>query len=78
MDSSELNSLVGDYLATINTTMAKKFKKETKSSPLPPGSPGLAEIVKRFRETVPVKRKLKNGDSNGPAKKAKKVSIQIL
>ena len=76
MDSSELNTLVGDYLATICTNLAKKFKKETKSTPLPPGSPGLAEIVKQFKET-PVKRKLENGHTNGhtPAKKAKKVSI---
>ena len=81
MDSGYLNSLVGDYLATFSANMAKKFKKETKASPLPPGSPGLAEVVKHFKETSPVKRKLSlsNGDTNGhtPAKKAKKVSIII-
>ena len=74
MDSAFINSLVGDYLSTFGSKLADKFRKETKSSPLPPGSPGLADVVKHFKETSPAKRKLSL--SNGtPAKKAKKVRI---
>ena len=73
MDPGFLNSLVGDYLSSFGSKLADKFKKETKSAPLPPGSPSLAEMVKHFKETSPDKRKL--GMTNGapPAKKAKKV-----
>jgi len=66
-----MNSLVGDYLATLGSKLADKFKKETKANPLPPGSPGLKEIVKHFNES-PQKRKLKMTNGASPAKKAKK------
>jgi len=71
MDAGLLNSLVGDYLATLGSKLADKFKKETKANPLPPGSPGLKEIVKHFNES-PQKRKLEMTNGASPAKKAKK------
>jgi len=77
MDAGLLNSLVGDYLATVGSKLADKFKKETKSKPLPPGSPGLKEIVKHFNES-PQKRKLEMANGASPAKKAKKVKFHIL
>ena len=74
MDATFINQLVGDYLASFGSKLADKFRKETKATPLAPGSPGLAEVVKHFKETSPAKRKLSL--SNGtPAKKAKKVRI---
>ena len=78
MDGGLINSLVGDYLASLGSKLAEKFRKETKATPLPPGSPGLAEMVKHFSATSPAKRKLDitNGDSSGSsAKKSKKVRI---
>ena len=80
MDSvllAQVNSLVGDYLSSLNPKLAAKFKKETKAGPLPSGSPSLMETVKHFNENPLKKRKLEmNGHANGhaPAKKAKKVS----
>ena len=68
-----MNSLVGDYLASVNPNLAKKFKKESKASPLPPGSPNLVELVKEFQKNSPVKRKLSLSNGHTPAKKAKKV-----
>ena len=75
MDTAFMNSLVGDYLSSLGTKLAEKFRKETKSTPLPPGSPGLADMVKHFKETSPAKRKLNLPNGNTPAKKAKKVRI---
>ena len=75
MDTAFINSLVGDYLSTFGSKLADKFRKETKSTPLPPGSPGLADVVKHFKETSPAKRKLSMSNGTTPAKKAKKVRI---
>ena len=75
METAFLNSLVGDYLASFGSKLAEKFKKETKATPLPPGSPGLAEVVKHFEETSPAKRKLSMTNGHTPAKKSKKVRI---
>lgn len=74
MDSGFLNSLVADYLGSVSSKLAEKFKKETKSSPLPPDSPGIAEMVKHFKETTPKvsKRKLAMTNGDSAAKKAKK------
>ena len=77
MESGLLNSLVGDYLASLGSKLAEKFKKETKATPLPPGSPGLKEMVKHFNETSPTKRKLETANGT-PAKKAKKVCMKFL
>ena len=74
MEASLLNSLVGDYLSSLGSKLAEKFKKETKATPLPPGSPGLKEMVKHFQES-PTKRKLEITNGASPAKKAKKVNI---
>ena len=84
MDSgllAQVNSLVGDYLSSLDPKLAAKFKKETKAGPLPSGSPSLKEMVKHFKENPPKKRKLEmNGQANGhaPAKKAKKVSLAMI
>ena len=67
-----LNSLVGDYLASLGSKLAAKFWKETKATPLPPGSPGLKEMVTHFQATSPVKRKLELPGGDSPAKKTKK------
>ena len=75
MEAGLLNSLVGDYLASLGSKLAEKFKKETKAAPLPAGSPGLKEMVKHFKENSPVKRKLELPNGNSPAKKAKKVRM---
>ena len=72
-DAAYVNSLVGDYLASVNPQLAKKFKKESKASPLPPGSPNLAQLVKEFQKTSPAKRKLSLSNGHTPAKKTKKV-----
>ena len=72
-DAAYMDSLVGDYLASVNPELAKKFKKKSKASPLPPGSPNLATLVKEFQKTSPAKRKLSLSNGNTPAKKAKKV-----
>merc|ERR1712223_580706 len=71
-DAAYMNSLVGDYLASVNPNLAKKFQKESKASPLPPGSPNLVELVKEFQKNSPVKRKLSLSNGHTPAKKAKK------
>jgi len=74
MDSGFLNSLVGDYLSSVSSKLAEKFKKETKATPLPPNSPGIAEMVQHFKETTPKvsKRKLAMTNGDSAAKKAKK------
>ena len=72
-DATYVDSLVGDYLASVNPQLAKKFKKECKASPLPPGSPNLAQLVKEFQKTSPAKRKLSLSNGHTPAKKTKKV-----
>ena len=72
-DAAYMDSLVGDYLASVNPQLAKKFKKERKTSTLPPGSPNLAELVKEFQKTSQAKRKLSLSNGHTPAKKAKKV-----
>jgi len=74
MDTGFLNSLVADYLGSVSSKLADKFKKETKSTPLPPDSPGIAEMVKHFKENTP-KRKLEMTNGGSAAKKAKKVRI---
>jgi len=77
MDSGFLNSLVGDYLSSVSSKLADKFKKETKATPLPPNSPSIAEMVNHFKETTPKvsKRKLAMTNGDSAAKKAKKVRI---
>ena len=77
MDAGFLNSLVADYLGSVSTKLAEKFKKETKSSPLPADSPKIAEMVKHFKENTPKvsKRKLAMTNGDSAAKKAKKVRI---
>ena len=77
-DAAYVDSLVGDYLASVNPQLAKKFKKECKASPLPPGSPNLAELVKEFQKTSPAKRKLSLSNGHTPAKKTKKVKAIFL
>jgi len=74
MDSGFLNSLVGDYLSSVSSKLADKFKKETKATPLPPNSPSIAEMVNHFKETTPKvsKRKLAMTNGDSAAKKAKK------
>ena len=82
MSGGFLNALVGDYLTVLDSKLAKKFIKETKAAPLPPGSPGLGEVVKQFNamtelmkmfnESSSAKRKLEI-PSHSPAKKPKKV-----
>lgn len=73
MDTAYINSLIGDYLSNFGFKLADKFKKESKASPLEPGSPSLADVVKHFKENSPTKRKLSMSNGNTPAKKAKKV-----
>ena len=77
MEAGFLNSLVADYLGSVSSKLAEKFKKETKSAPLPPDSPGIADMVKHFKETTPKvsKRKLAMTNGDSAAKKAKKVRI---
>ena len=75
LEGGLLNSLVGDYLASLGSKLASKFWKETKATPLPPGSPGLKEMVTHFQATSPVKRKLElPGGGDSPAKKTKKAT----
>jgi hypothetical protein len=63
-----LNSLVYDYLTTLGWKMADKFKKEYKPKALPPGSPGLKEIVSAHNSTPK-----KGAVQASPALKKKKV-----
>jgi len=74
--ATHLNALVAQYLSSVSSKLAEKFKKETKSTPLPPDSPGLAEMVKHYEQTTPKlnKRKLPMTNGDSAAKKAKKVS----
>jgi len=78
MDTGFLNSLVADYLTSVSSKLAEKFKKETKSTPLPEGSPRIAEMVKHYKENTPKASKRKLGLTNGDsaAKKPKKVRIK--
>ena len=70
---SFMGSLVYDWLLNMgNKKLAKKFKKEANPEPLPPNSPRLADIVKRYKETSPQKRKAETV-VNGSAKKVKRV-----
>jgi len=75
MDAGLLNSLVVDYLSSLGGKVTKKlcenFKKEVDASPLPPGSPGLKEMVDHFKATSPVKRKLESSNDDSPVKKKK-------
>ena len=48
MSGGFLNALVGDYLTVLDSELAKEFIGRTKAAPLPPGSPGLGEVVKQF------------------------------
>ena len=79
MDAGQINSLVGDYLASVDPKLAKQFLKKSGAAPLAAGLPNLKEMVKVFQENNPQKRKM-NGQANGhgPAKKAKKVSLTSL
>ena len=66
---SQINSLVYDYLESISSKVADKFKKEVKASALPVGSPRIKDIVNTFNNS-PLKRK--QNEITSPAKKAKK------
>jgi len=78
--ATHLNALVAQYLTSVSSKLADKFKKETKSTPLPPDSPGLAEMVKHYEQTTPKlnKRKLPMTNGDSAAKKAKKVSLILI
>eukprot|EP00092_Neocalanus_flemingeri_P026239 GFUD01028440.1.p1 GENE.GFUD01028440.1~~GFUD01028440.1.p1 ORF type:complete len:386 (-),score=125.17 GFUD01028440.1:24-1181(-) len=74
MDSQFVDCLVHDYMATVHTKLAKKFKKEAKvTQQLPPGSPGIVEIFKHFKETSSkgIKRKHAMDEEESSSKKAK-------
>jgi hypothetical protein len=68
-----LNSLVYDYLTNLGWKMADKFKKEYKPKALPPGSPGLKEIVSAHNSTPK-----KGAVQASPALKKKKVGLYSL
>ena len=53
------------------------IKKEVDASPLPPGSPGLKEMVDHFKATSPVKRKLESSNDDSPVKKKKSKKVRI-
>ena len=65
-------------MSTVDAKLAKKFKKEAKvTQELPPGSPGIADILKHFNETSAKqnKRELElTKEEPSPSKKAKKVN----
>jgi len=73
-----VNCLVYDYLSTINTKLAEKFKNETKIiCQLPPGSPAIADVVKHFDKTNTtnrIKRKCEITEDSLHQKKTKKES----
>eukprot|EP00092_Neocalanus_flemingeri_P008512 GFUD01009169.1.p1 GENE.GFUD01009169.1~~GFUD01009169.1.p1 ORF type:complete len:128 (-),score=52.10 GFUD01009169.1:131-514(-) len=78
-----LNCVVYDYLTQVDPKMAKKFKKEANvPEQLPPGSPGIAEIVKHFNETATkkIKRKLKlvDAEENLLAAPVKEESVEAV
>ena len=66
-----LNSLVYDYLTSVGSKLADKFKKEYKPKALPPGSPNLKEIVHGHLNSP----KRKPGVEASPAIKKKKVRL---
>jgi len=79
MDTQYINCLVYDYMAKVDTKLAKKFMKEAKvTEQLPPGSPGIGDILKHFNETSKkmIKRKIElvEEESTFP-KKPKKEKI---
>jgi hypothetical protein len=68
-----LNSLIYDYLSTVGSKSAEKFKKEFKPKALPVGSPSLKEIFsnhlnglkrKPSLEAAPVVKKNKKVNYN--------------
>jgi len=69
---SSTNSLIYDYLSStpLLSSIAQLFKKKTKASELPQGSPQLKAIIKEFHES-PQKRKSFGGETS-PQKKLKK------
>ena len=76
MEASMLNNIVASYLKSVSSKLADKFMKETKSSPLPPGSPGLKEMVDHYQESPKTeKRKLPMTNGAVKTKKAKKVLL---
>eukprot|EP00092_Neocalanus_flemingeri_P107562 GFUD01138056.1.p1 GENE.GFUD01138056.1~~GFUD01138056.1.p1 ORF type:complete len:392 (-),score=136.30 GFUD01138056.1:36-1211(-) len=89
MDTQLVNCLVYDYMATVDTKLAEKFKKEAKvTQQLPPGSPGIVDIFKHFKETSTkeMKRKHAIAEEESSTKKAKqnlspdssKASVKIV
>ena len=78
-ETPQINSLVYQYLSNVSTKVAKLFKKECKTTldDPAPGSPGLGELVKNYRENgVSAKRKLNDKVNGTPAKKAKKTGSE--
>jgi len=75
MDTQFVNCLVYDYMSTVDAKLAKKFKKEAKvTQELPPGSPGISDILKHFNETSAKQNKRVLGlteEESSPLKKAK-------
>ena len=80
MDNQYINCLVYDYMAKVDTKLAKKFMKEAKvTEQLPPGSPGIGDIAKYFNETSSkkIKRKIENVEEESTfTKKTKKVNLK--
>ena len=80
MDTQYINCLVYDYMAKVDTKLAKKFLKEAKvTEQLPPGSPGIGDIAKHFNETSSkkIKRKIENVEEESTfTKKTKKVNLK--
>ena len=78
MNTQYINCLLYDYIAKVDAKLAKKFMKEAKvTEQLPPGSPGIGDILKHFNETSKkmIKRKIElvEEESTFP-KKPKKVN----
>ena len=79
MDAQYINCLVYDYMAKVDTKLAKKFLKEAKvTDQLPPGSPGVGDIAKYFNETSAkkFKRKIELERESTFRKKTKKVNFK--
>jgi hypothetical protein len=66
-----LNTLVYDYLTSLGTKLADKFKKEFQPKALPPGSPSLKEIVHNHMNSPKRKPEVQ---ASPAVKKAKKVA----
>jgi len=75
MDTELVNTLVYDYMLTVNPKIAEKFKKKTNlTQQLPPGSPlAIADVVKHFNDTSNTDKKRKVEDEESTVKKAQKV-----